>query len=95
LMKMLGFYRFWLPLNQNQWVQFVFSNESCSFVVCLLNSFCLLVLILVLRMISKGRERHWICVCWGFFVPGVTIFMPWIWQLVISKLFISYSILLT
>ncbi len=35
----------------------VFYSGIC-FLVCLLNSFCLLVLILVWRMISKGRETH-------------------------------------
>jgi hypothetical protein len=35
----------------------VFYSGICI-VVCLLNSFCLLVLILVSRTISKGREGH-------------------------------------
>jgi hypothetical protein len=51
----------------------VFYSGIC-FLVCLLNSFCLLVLILVWRMISKGRETHWICVCWGYFFPGAWLY---------------------
>jgi hypothetical protein len=44
---------------------------------------------------QRERETLNLCVLRFFFFRCVTIFMSWIWQLVIFKLFISYSILLT